>query len=271
MTADERRQILDAWNATEADYPKDRCLHHLFEAQAARTPEAVALKFEDRSLSYAELNAKANQLAHYLVARGVGPDVLVGLCIERSPEMVIGLLGILKAGGAYVPMEPSAPVERIAYQLQDTGAKLLLTQTHLLPKLPAAEMACICIDSAWQAIERQPDANPSARAFPSQLAYVIYTSGSTGLPKGVMISHQEVMRLFAATDAQFGINDQDVWTMFHSFAFDFSVWEIWGALLYGGRLVIVPYCVSRAPDEFHRLLHQERVTVLNQTPSAFCS
>jgi amino acid adenylation domain-containing protein len=220
-------------------------------------------------LSYAELNAQANQLAHYLIAQGVGPDVLVGICIERSLEMVIGLLGIVKAGGAYLPMEPNSPRERIAYQLQDTGAKLLVTKAQLMSTLPEAEIAWVGIDSEWPEIEKCSKANPNVTAFASQLAYVIYTSGSTGLPKGVMISHREVLRLFAATERQFRIGCQDVWTMFHSFAFDFSVWEIWGALLYGGRLVIVPHCVSRSPDEFRLLLKQEKVTVLNQTPSAF--
>ncbi|PKD39817.1 non-ribosomal peptide synthetase, partial [Methylomonas sp. Kb3] len=190
-------------------------------------------------------------------------------CIERSLEMVIGLLGILKAGGAYVPMEPNSPRERIAYQLQDTGAKLLVTKAQLMSTLPEAEIAWVGIDSEWPEIEKCSKGNPNVTAFASQLAYVIYTSGSTGLPKGVMISHREVLRLFAATERQFRIGCQDVWTMFHSFAFDFSVWEIWGALLYGGRLVIVPHCVSRSPDEFRLLLKQEKVTVLNQTPSAF--
>ncbi len=269
LTDAERRQILEAWNAIEVDYPQGRCIHQLFEAQAEQTPDAIALTFEDQSLSYAELNAKANHLAHYLMAQGVGPDVLVGLCIERSLEMVVGLLGVLKAGGAYVPMEPNSPGERIAYQLQDTGAKLLLTKTQLMSTLPETEIACVGIDSEWPEIEKYSKANPNVIAFASQLAYVIYTSGSTGLPKGVMISHQEVLRLFAATERQFRFGCQDVWTMFHSFAFDFSVWEIWGALLYGGRLVIVPHCISRSPDEFRHLLKQENVTVLNQTPSAF--
>ncbi len=269
LTDAERRQILEVWNTTEVENPQERRIHQLFEAQVEQTPDAVALCFEDKSLTYAELNAKANRLAHYLMAQGVGPDVLVGICIERSLEMVVGLLGILKAGGAYVPMEPNSPRERMAYQLQDTGAKLLVTKTQLTSTLPEAEIAYVGIDSEWPEIEKCSKANPNVTAFASQLAYVIYTSGSTGLPKGVMISHREVLRLFTATERQFRIGSQDVWTMFHSFAFDFSVWEIWGALLYGGRLVIVPQCVSRSPDEFRQLLKQENVTVLNQTPSAF--
>ncbi|AEG01888.1 non-ribosomal peptide synthetase [Methylomonas methanica] len=265
----EIQQALYDWNTTDVEYSQNACIHQLFEAQVEQMPDAIALTFEGQSLNYAELNAKANQLAHYLIERGVGPDALVGICIERSLEMVVGLLGILKAGGAYVPMEPNSPKERITYQMQDTGAKLLVTKARLVSMLPENEFVNVCIDSEWPEIEKCSAFNPIGPFFPSQLAYIIYTSGSTGLPKGVMIAHQAVLRLFAATEQQFRIGSQDIWTMFHSFAFDFSVWEIWGALLYGGRLVIVPHCITRSTDEFRYLLQQEQVTVLNQTPSAF--
>lgn len=269
LSANEQHLLTADWNNTAADYPQGSGLHQCFEQQVANTPDAVAVVFEGRSLTYAELNARANQLAHYLIARHVRPDVLVAVCIDRSLDMLVALLGILKAGGAYVPLDPGYPEERIANQLEDAGATILVTQAHLLPLLPEARVSCICIDSDWPAIARQSAVNPAAVTYPLQLAYVIYTSGSTGYPKGVMVSHHEVLRLFAATEGQFKIDSRDVWTLFHSYAFDFSVWEIWGALLYGGRLVIVPYWLSRSPKEFYRLLQNEQVTVLNQTPSAF--
>ncbi|MDD5275160.1 MAG: amino acid adenylation domain-containing protein [Methylovulum sp.] len=269
LPASEQRLLTDGWNDTAIACPQHGSLHGCFEQQAATVPDAVAIVFEGRPLSYAELNARANQLAHELIARGVSQDVPVAVCLDRSLDMMVALLGILKAGGAYVPLDPGYPEERIAYQLQDAGATVLVTQAGLLPLLPELPIACLCIDSDWPKIALQPTSNPGLVSYPLQLAYIIYTSGSTGQPKGVMVSHHEVLRLFAATQTQFQISSQDVWTMFHSYAFDFSVWEIWGALLHGGRLVIVPYWLSRSPEEFYRLLQTERVTVLNQTPSAF--
>jgi amino acid adenylation domain-containing protein len=245
------------------------CLHQRFEAQARRTPEAVALTVEGRALSYGELNARANRLAHHLRSLGVEPESPVGLCVERSAEMIVGVLGILKAGGAYVPLDPVYPPERLAFLLADSGVRILLTQDALLDRLPEHESFVVCLDSGWDAIARHDDADPPNVTTPEGLAYVIYTSGSTGRPKGSLISHANVVRLFDATWPWFRFGPSDVWTLFHSFAFDFSVWEIWGALLYGGRLVVVPYWVSRTPEAFYGLLRDERVTVLNQTPSAF--
>ena len=240
--------------------------------QVKRTPDEVAVVYEEQSLTYAQLNRRANQLAHYLREWGVGPDVVVGVCMERSLDLVLGLLGILKAGGAYVPLDPASPPERLQYMLGDAAPGVLLIQARLRAGLPKSDAEVIALDERWEALERQPgdDLDPTTLGLtPHHLAYVIYTSGSTGSPKGVMVEHRNVTRLFAATAAWFNFDTHDVWTLFHSFAFDFSVWELWGALLYGGRVVVVPHRVARSPGEFYRLLCDEGVTVLNQTPSAF--
>ena len=269
LTEEERHQILEVWNDTARGYPADRCVHQLFEEQVGRTPEAVAVVFENQQLTYRELNARSNQLAHYLRDLGVGPEMLVGICLERSLEMVVGLLGILKAGGAYVPLDPEYPAERLTFLLRDSAAPVLLTQKRLLPSLPDCPACVLCLDADALTFADMSDANPPPLATPDDLAYVIYTSGSTGVPKGVLVSHDNVVRLFGATQPWFDFDRGDVWTLFHSFAFDFSVWEIWGALVHGGRLVVVPSGVTRSPCEFYQLLLDERVTVLNQTPSAF--
>ncbi|HEY0602095.1 MAG TPA: amino acid adenylation domain-containing protein, partial [Herpetosiphonaceae bacterium] len=214
-------------------------------------------------------NRRANQLAHYLRSLGVGPDVRVGLCVERSLDLVVGILGILKAGGAYVPLDPQYPEERLAFLIRDSQAPVLLTQQSLRDRLPAHAATTICLDADWQLLARFAETNPDCQILADNLCYLIYTSGSTGQPKGVQITHANVTRLLDATAGWFHFDAQDVWTLFHSAAFDFSVWEIWGALAYGGRLVVVPYWVSRDPQAFYALVRSERVTVLNQTPSAF--
>jgi amino acid adenylation domain-containing protein len=265
----ERHRLLVDWNDTAAAYASDKCLHDLFAAQAKRTPDAVAVIDEARHLSYGELDRRANQLAHQLRSLGVGPEVIVGLCVERSLDMVVGLLGILKAGGAYLPLDPNYPPERLAYMMADARAAVLVTQASLLEQLPRCDARLVRLDADWAEIARQPDVMPASDACAENLAYVIYTSGSTGRPKGVTVTHACVARLLDATVALFEFSRADIWTLFHSVAFDFSVWELWGALAHGGRLVIVPYWVGRAPDKFCDLLSYEGVTVLNQTPSAF--
>ncbi|MXQ00278.1 amino acid adenylation domain-containing protein, partial [Burkholderia pseudomallei] len=247
-------------------------IHQLFEAQVDRKPEAIALTFEGQRLSYAELNARANRLAHYLQARGVGPDRLVALCAERGIEMVVGLLAILKAGGAYVPLDPAYASDRLRGIVEDSQPALVLADAVGRAALGELDGALPVIDLETDALRwrEMPATNPEvASQHVHHLAYVIYTSGSTGRPKGVMVEHAQVVRLFGATQAWFGFDERDVWTLFHSYGFDFSVWEMWGALLHGGRLVIVPTEVTRTPSAFFALLCAEGVTVLNQTPSAF--
>ncbi|WP_038780616.1 non-ribosomal peptide synthetase [Burkholderia pseudomallei] len=268
----ERKQVVYEWNATERDYPIEQCIHQLFEAQVDRKPEAIALTFEGQRLSYAELNARANRLAHYLQARGVGPDRLVALCAERGIEMVVGLLAILKAGGAYVPLDPAYASDRLRGIVQDSQPALVLADAVGRAALGELDGALPVIDLETDALRwrEMPATNPEAASqHVHHLAYVIYTSGSTGRPKGVMVEHAQVVRLFGATQAWFGFDERDVWTLFHSYGFDFSVWELWGALLHGGRLVIVPTEVTCTPSAFFALLCAEGVTVLNQTPSAF--
>ncbi|RML34065.1 Syringopeptin synthetase A [Pseudomonas syringae pv. atrofaciens] len=258
---------MQAWNAGQPPFANDLTIHQQFETRAAERPDAVALMFEEQTLSYGELNARANQVAHRLLSLGVRPDDRVAICVERGPAMIIGLLGILKAGAGYVPLDPAYPLERLAYTLGDSAPVALLSQQSVQPALPVSDMPLIYLDDVDLQDERA--CNPQVTVKPSDLAYVIYTSGSTGLPKGVMVEHRNVARLFSATRDRFGFNEQDIWALFHSFAFDFSVWEIWGALLHGGRLLIVPQLVSRSPEDFHDLLCSAGVTVLNQTPSAF--
>ena len=274
LAPEERRQILFEWNATARDLPQVT-LPALLEAQVERSPEAIALVFEESTLSYAELNAQANRLAHLLIGRGIGPENLVALALPRSIEMIVALLGILKAGAAYLPLDPEYPVERLSYMLRDAQPACVLTTAQIAERLPesVAQLVLDHPDTA-SALARSPETNPSDAERtqplnPHNPAYVIYTSGSTGAPKGVVVTHQNVARLLGATAHWFDFGPDDVWTLFHSYAFDFSVWELWGALLHGSQLVVVPHLLSRSPAEFLHLLAERQVTVLNQTPSAF--
>ena len=244
-------------------------IHERFERQAVTTPEAIAVSFESERLTYRELNERANKLAHHLRSLGVGPEFCVGILVERSVEMVVTILGVLKAGGCYLPFDPAYPLERLSFMLEDARAALLLTREASMAARFESHTAVVCLDRDWEEIAAKSSENLPPVASAENLAYVIYTSGSTGQPKGVAVTHANVVRLFDATHVWFKFDERDVWTLFHSSAFDFSVWELWGALLYGGRLVVVPFAVSRDPAGFYKLLRQERVTVLNQTPSAF--
>jgi len=223
-----------------------RTIHQRFEAAAASAPSAVALTDDGREWTYAELNARANALAHHLRALGVGAETRVGICAERSAALVAGILATLKAGGAYVPLDPAYPAERLAYLVEDAGVRVVLATESAAALLPAHGAHTVPLDAgaAW---ESGPFTDPRVAVDADNLAYVIYTSGSTGRPKGVQVTHGNVTRLFDATDAWFRFGTADVWTLFHSYAFDFSVWEIWGALLFGAPLVIVPHWVSRSP------------------------
>jgi amino acid adenylation domain-containing protein len=269
LTEIEQQQLLTDWNPPATDEPPRQSIAALFEVQVSRTPEAIAVVYEDQHLTYAELNRQSNQLAHHLQQMGIKPNDFVAMYMDRSLETVIGIIGILKAGGAYLPLDSAYPAERLAFMLQDSQAPILLTQTKMADDLPAYQGQILCLDRDWGLLAKANDNNPETVVAPTDTAYVIYTSGSTGKPKGVLVSHGNVVRLFTSTQHWFNFDENDVWTLFHSYAFDFSVWEIWGALLYGGRLIVVPYWISRSFEAFYKLLRQEKVTVLNQTPSAF--
>ena len=261
----ERELLLTGWNPEPPAFASEATLPQLFAKAAARFPNAVAVVDESHSLTYAELDAAASRLAAHLQTLGVGPEKIVALFLDRTTELIVALLAVLKAGGAYLPLDLMYPRERLGFMLDDAQAIVVVTQTHIAASLPAHSASVVCLDHLTL-----PDAKPSpSGAHADSLAYVIYTSGSTGQPKGCCLTHRHVARLFAATDAWFRFDERDVWTMFHSPAFDFSVWEIWGALLHGGRLVVVPFLTSRSPEAFRDLLAAEKVTVLNQTPSAF--
>ncbi|GES28793.1 non-ribosomal peptide synthetase [Streptomyces angustmyceticus] len=242
--------------------PAVRPLHETFAAAAATWPERVAVSDGRRHLTYAELDGAANRLAHRLIALGAGPEQLVALCSTRTVDLVVGVLGILKSGAGYLPLDPRYPLERLRATVTDAGCSLAVGDE--VPDLGLTTVA-----PAQDDLAGEPGTAPATGAEPGHTAYVIYTSGSTGKPKGVVVTHANAARLFTVTAEEFGFGPDDVWTMFHSIAFDFSVWELWGALLHGGRVVVVPYELSRDPEAFVRLLVDEHVTMLSQTPSAF--
>ncbi|WP_444997367.1 amino acid adenylation domain-containing protein [Aliikangiella sp. IMCC44359] len=248
------------------------CIHHIFEQQAFSQAQNVAVSYEQDSLTYQELNQRANRLARYLIEQGVTQGAYVGLLVERSFDIVVGILATLKVGAAYVPLEPGNPDSRIEYMIDDAKINWVITQQHLESRLSNKNVALVSLDceKTIKALELLDSSNiERVHVLPENAAYVIYTSGSTGKPKGVIVEHKNVIRLFETCAENFTFNHNDCWTLFHSYAFDFSVWEIWGALLHGGKLVVVPYEVSRSVNRFYQLLIEHQVTVLNQTPSAF--
>ncbi|HEX7238686.1 MAG TPA: amino acid adenylation domain-containing protein, partial [Longimicrobiaceae bacterium] len=268
LREEECRAMLAAGDAVPGVLPAPRPLHLLFREQAARTPEAVALTCQGDSLTYAELDRRSARVAAALRRRGAGPETRVALCAERSIELVVGTLGILAAGAVYVPVDPAYPADRVAYLLEDSGCPVVLAQERQRTLLSGCAAEVLFLEESLAGTAASEPPFP-VEVDPESAAYVIYTSGSTGRPKGVVVTHANVARLFSATAQWFGFGADDVWTFFHSYAFDFSVWEVWGALLHGGRLVVVPYATSRSSEEFYELLVREGVTVLNQTPSAF--
>ncbi|XP_055307205.1 uncharacterized protein LOC129571429, partial [Sitodiplosis mosellana] len=267
---EERALLLDTWNKTTVTNQPVHFLHQLFEDQVERDGKAIAVECNGVSLSYAELNTKANQLAYYLIARDVKPDDLIVLCVERAIKMVEAMLGILKAGCAYVPLDPTYPSQRLNNILQNVNPILLLADATGRKALGDNQVPVIDLDKPLP--EDLPINNPDATKLgltPGHLAYVIYTSGSTGTPKGVMVEHHHVAQLFMSIRHKLDFNNQDKWCMLHSISFDYSVWEIWGALLNGGQLSIVPHSIIRSSNEFYDWICTNGITVLNQTPSAF--
>ncbi|RBL91355.1 non-ribosomal peptide synthase/polyketide synthase [Chitinophaga flava] len=271
LVPEEENLLLNVFSGNAAGYPKDKTIVDLFEAQVAQRPDAVAVVYEDQQLTYRQLNERANQIGHVLRSKGVREDTLVPVCINRSLEMITGMLGVLKAGAAYVPIDPLYPEDRIRYMLEDTKAAVVISNSNssMVCKTVAGIETVIELDTDQELISAQPVHAVESVRSANHAAYVIYTSGSTGRPKGVVIEHVNVVRLFETDMPLYDFNENDVWSMFHSFCFDFSVWEMYGALFYGGRLVVVPREATQDTTLFAKLLLEQRVTVLNQTPSAF--
>ncbi len=267
LTQPEKQQVLAEWNDTRVDYPAKGCIHQQFEAQVERTPDAVALRFEGETLTYLELNQRANQLAHHLRSLGVGPDVPVGVFMERSFEMVVALYGILKAGGAYVPIDPEYPAERLAFMLEDTEVPVVLTQAHLAARLPSPRAQVLCLDSAWAAISRENADNPPPQATGENLAYIIYTSGSTGKPKGVMNVHRGIANRLSWMQDKFHLTEADWVLQKTPFSFDVSVWEFFWPLLVGAQLVIARPGGHKDSNYLVRLIAEQNITTIHFVPS----
>ncbi|XWK89435.1 MAG: amino acid adenylation domain-containing protein [Phormidium sp.] len=269
LNQSELNQILVEWNNTQTDYPQDKCIHQLFEEQVKRTPNAIAVVFENEQLTYSELNCRANKLAHYLRSLGVKADMLVGLCVERSLEMVVGLLGILKAGGAYLPLDPEYPQKRLQFMLQDAQVSVLLTQERLINKLPEHQAKLICLDTNWQKIANQSENNPISNTQATNLAYVIYTSGSTGQPKGVKVIHRGINRLLFGVD-YVHLDATQRFLQMAPIAFDASTFEIWGALLHGAICFLFPEKIPTA-KHLKQEIDKHSITTIWLTAALFNS
>ena len=265
---DERRQVLELWNATAVE-PPSALAHELFEAQAMRTPDRVAVSVGALSLTYAELDGRANRLARHLQALGVGPDALVGLCVRRSPQMLVGLLGVLKAGAAYVPLDPNFPAERLAYMVADSGLGILVTEEALLPELPTHQAQIVCLDRDHATLAAEADTPPPCAATPANLAYVIYTSGSTGRPKGVQIEHRALVNFLDSMRNQPGLSQDDVLLAVTTLSFDIAALEIFLPITVGARLELVSREIAVDGEALLALLRQTRATVMQATPATW--
>ena len=269
LTPAEREQIVGEWNRTEAPYPLDSCLHELIEAQVERTPDRVAVEFEGQTLTYGELDGRANQLAHVLVERGAGPGVLVGVCLERSLEMVVALLGVLKTGAAYVPLDPTYPKDRLAFMLEDSGTRVLITQDHLAGEVPAGGASLLRLDAEAAEIARASARPVGGAVTPDSLAYVIYTSGSTGRPKGVAVHHRGVVNLLGAMQREPGLTAADVLLAVTTLSFDIAGLELFLPLTVGARVVLCPRHVATDGAALGRALRATGATVMQATPATW--
>ncbi|KAF9344652.1 hypothetical protein BGX26_004066 [Mortierella sp. AD094] len=269
LPAMEREMLLRSWNATFKPYPDHLCIHRLFENQVRQYPDAIAISYEDQQMTYRELNERANSLAHHLIDLGVKPDSLVAICVGRSLAMIVGLMAVLKAGGAYVPLDPSFASGRLHDILADSSPSILLADDSGITALGTKIPENMLVVDPNMLLEKPFNDPYVSDLNSSHLAYVIFTSGSTGRPKGVMVEHAQVTRLFDATAAWYNFKASDTWIMTHTFSFDVSVWEIWGALRHGGKLIIPSYRTTQSPEDLYCLICKHGVTVLNMTPSAF--
>ncbi|NEQ41319.1 MAG: amino acid adenylation domain-containing protein, partial [Okeania sp. SIO3I5] len=268
LTETERHQLLVEWNNTQTEYPQDKCAHQLFEEQVELNPDAIALVFEEKQLTYQQLNNTANQLAYYLQSLGISSEVKVGVCLERSVEMIVGILGILKAGGAYVPIDPNYPTERLSYMLNDSGIKVLLTTEKLLSSIPSTTAQIVCLDRDQKLIEQQSQSNLDTGVSSKNLAYVIYTSGSTGKPKGVAIEHQSLCNLVQEQKRLFEVTPESRILQFASISFDASVWEIFMAVTHGSRLILGEASQLLPGDDLKQIMERSWVTHVTLPPSA---
>lgn len=269
LTETETHQLLVQWNQSQADYPKNQCIHQWFESQVELTPDKVAVIFDEQQLTYRELNRRANKLAHYLQKLDVGPEVTVGICLERSLLLVIGLLGILKAGGAYVPLDPAYPRERLAFMLEDSQMPVILTEQNQLDLLPKRQAQVICIDTDQETITQQSDANPASGVTPENLAYIIYTSGSTGNPKGVQIGHRSVVNFLNSMRKQPGLTEKDVLLAVTTISFDIAGLELYLPMIVGACIILVRREVASDAAQLIKILARSGATVMQATPATW--